>query len=239
MVTSEQSIRFDFGESPHQAIQQFCSFIERHQGPFLEEVVPSTNTITVFYRKKLVNPRKLLDELQMKWLEETDREVVVQTRTIDVPVCYDERFSEDMPRIMAHTGLTREQVIALHTGTCYTVYMIGFLPGFPYLGDLSSALHVPRLAQPRLRVEKGTVGIGGTQTGIYPIESPGGWNILGRTPLDLYSLHRADPFLIHTGDQLSFRAISIDDYHEMKEALEKDPAMIQQFVKEDIRCGLI
>ncbi len=239
MVTSEQSIRFGFGASPHKDIQQFCYFIERYQGPFIEEVVPSTNTVTVFYRKKLVNPDKLLDEMHMKWLEKTVHEVVVQTRSIDVPVCYDERFSEDMPRIMAHTGLTREEVIALHIGTRYTVYMIGFLPGFPYLGDLPTALHVPRLAQPRLRVGKGTVGIGGTQTGIYPIESPGGWNIIGRTPLDLYSLQRADPFLIHAGDQLSFRAITYDVYHEMKEKLEREPASIQQFVKEDVRCESI
>lgn len=239
MVTSEQSIRFDFGASPHRYIQQFCSFIERYQGPLLEEVVPSTNTVTVFYRKRLVNPHKLVDELHMKWLEKTDHEAMVQARSIDVPVCYDERFSEDMPRIMAHTGLTREEVIALHTRTCYTVYMIGFLPGFPYLGDLPTALHVPRLAQPRLRVEKGAVGIGGTQTGIYSIESPGGWNIIGRTPLDLYSLQRADPFLIHAGDQLSFRAISMDAYYEMKEELERNPTMIQQFVKEDTRCESI
>ncbi|MEK5039784.1 5-oxoprolinase subunit PxpB [Sporosarcina sp. FSL K6-3457] len=232
MVISEQSIRFDFKASSHQDIRQFCSFIESYHGSFLEEVVPSMNTVTVFYRKKIVDSCKLLEELRVKWLEETDCEVMVKTRFIDVPVCYDERFSEDLPRVMTHTGLTRGEVIALHTGTSYTVYMIGFLPGFPYLGDLPTSLHVPRLAQPRLRVPKGTVGIGGTQTGIYPIESPGGWNIIGRTPLDLYSLQRADPFLIHAGDQLFFRAISMDVYHEMKEELKKDSTRIQQFVKE-------
>lgn len=109
MVTSEKTIRcWAFSQ---QDIQQFCFFLEREQDSFLEEVVPSTNTITVFYRKKLVNPSQLLDELHMKWLERTDSEVLVQTRTIVVPVCYDERFGEDMPRIMAYTGLTREEVI--------------------------------------------------------------------------------------------------------------------------------
>lgn len=161
MVISEQSIRFDFKASSHQDIRQFCSFIESYHGSFLEEVVPSMNTVTVFYRKKIVDSCKLLEELRVKWLEETDCEVMVKTRFIDVPVCYDERFSEDLPRVMTHTGLTRGEVIALHTGTSYTVYMIGFLPGFPYLGDLPTSLHVPRLAQPRLRVPKGTVGIGG------------------------------------------------------------------------------
>ena len=95
--------------------------------------------------------------------------------------------------------------------------MIGFLPGFPYLGELPKSLHVPRLDKPRLLVPKGAVGIGGTQTGIYPIESPGGWNIIGRTPLDLYYLERVEPFLIRAGDQLQFRSISLETFNEMKE----------------------
>ncbi|WP_342513065.1 5-oxoprolinase subunit PxpB [Sporosarcina sp. FSL K6-1522] len=243
MVTSERAIRFDFGSSinqkTYQDIQQFCRFIERDVQPLLEEVVPSMNTVTVFYRRKLVNPEAIIEDIQKKWANGTDKELLASSRLIDIPVCYDPAFSEDMQRIMEHTGLTRDEIIALHTGTCYTVYMIGFLPGFPYLGDLPNALHVPRLAKPRLRVPKGTVGIGGTQTGIYPIESPGGWNIIGRTPLDLYSLQRVDPFLIRAGDRLVFRAISLEVFEDMKNQLEREPERIQQFVKEDASCELI
>ncbi len=243
MVMNEQTIRFDFGPQMSQEtfriIQQFCQVVEQDRNHLLEEVVPSNKTVTVFYRKELVNPCVIIEELLTKWMHRTDSDLRVNTRTLEIPVCYDALFSEDIPRICDHTGLTREEVIAIHTGTSYKVYMIGFLPGFPYLGELPEVLHVPRLEKPRLSVPKGTVGIGGTQTGIYPIESPGGWNIIGRTPLDLYCLNRVEPFLIRAGDQLQFRAISLETFNEMKEELAREPEMILQFVKEGSQCELI
>lgn len=243
MMTSEQTIRFDFGPSMNletlRIIQQFCSFMESSSNLLLDEVVPCNQTVTVFYHKELVNPIDTIERILRNWKNRTNNKLIVNTRSIEIPVCYDESFSDDMKRIIAHTGLTREEIISLHTSTSYTVYMIGFLPGFPYLGDLPKEIHVPRLDKPRLRVAKGTVGIGGTQTGIYPIESPGGWNIIGRTPLDLYSLKRAAPFLIGAGDQLSFRSISLDDFNEMKESLAREPEMIKQFVREGLCCESI
>ncbi len=236
MVTSEQSIRFDFGTSmnqeTHRQIQQFCRFVENECNPLIEEVVPSYLTVTIFYRKELGNPVETIDELLAKWSNGSDSELITSLRCIEIPVCYDPVFSEDMMRIVNHTGLTREEIIAIHTGTLYTVYMIGFLPGFPYLGELPERLHVPRLDKPRLRVPQGTVGIGGTQTGIYPIESPGGWNMIGRTPLNLYSLDRPESFLVRAGDQLAFHSITIEAFYQMKEQLERSPEMIKQFVKE-------
>lgn len=236
---NEQTIRFDFGPSMNlevlQVIQRFYHLVENNSHPLLDEVVPSNQTVTVFYKKELVNPFGTIEDILSKWENSANDKVIVNTRSIEIPVCYDAEFSEDMTRIMAYTGLTREKIIELHTNTSYTVYMIGFLPGFPYLGDLPEVLHVPRLDKPRLRVAKGTVGIGGTQTGIYPIESPGGWNIIGRTPLDLYCLERAEPFLIRAGDQLSFRSISLEVFNEMEEQLKHQPEMIKQFVKEGLR----
>lgn len=236
MVMNEQTIRFDFGPDTSQetfhTIQQFCQLVENDRNHLLEEVVPCNKTVTIFYRKELLNPRAIIEELLTKWAHRTDSALVVNTRTIEIPVCYNAKFSEDIPRICDHTGLTRDEVIAIHTGTSYKVYMIGFLPGFPYLGELPEVLHVPRLEKPRLSVLKGTVGIGGTQTGIYPLESPGGWNIIGRTPLDLYCLKRVEPFLIRAGDQLQFRSICLEAFNELKEELAREPEMIMQFVKE-------
>jgi len=238
MMMNEQTIRFDFGtdtsRETYHTIQQFCQAVENDRNHLLEEVVPSNKTVTVFYRKKLVNPSGIIQELLTKLENRTDSTVSVNTRVIEMPVCYDALFSEDIPRICDHTGLTREEVIAIHTGTLYRVYMIGFLPGFPYLGELPEVLHVPRLEKPRLSVPKGSVGIGGTQTGIYPIESPGGWNIIGRTPLDLYYLERVEPFLIRAGDQLKFRSISLETFNKIKEDLAREPEMISQFVKEGL-----
>ena len=136
-----------------------------------------------------------------------------------------------MERIIDRTKLTRNEIIELHTGTSYTVHMIGFLPGFPYLSGLSEALHVPRLDHPRLLVPKGAVGIGGSQTGIYPLASPGGWNLIGRTPLDLYNPERAEPFLVRAGDHLLFQSITVEAFYELK----NNPGMIKQFVKEGLK----
>ncbi|WP_438315473.1 5-oxoprolinase subunit PxpB [Sporosarcina sp. FA9] len=224
MVTSEQSIRFQFGTSindeTYKIVQAFCRFINEDNNYLLEEVVPSYHTVTLFYEKELKNPNDLIEDIVRKWSSIELTESLTARRSIKIPVCYDEKFSEDMDRITKHTGLSRNEVIALHTGQIYTVYMIGFLPGFPYLGELDAALCVPRLEKPRLKVPKGTVGIGFNQTGIYPLESPGGWNILGRTPLDLYCPNREESFLLQAGDFVSFYSISVDEYFEMEHELE-------------------
>jgi inhibitor of KinA len=127
-----------------------------------------------------------------------------------IPCCYE--LGLDLERIAEHTGLSVDGVISQHTGTRYTVYAIGFCPGFPYLGYLPEALSgVPRLASPRLRVEAGSVGLTGRQTGVYTEERPGGWNIVGRTPLELVNV--ADGYFpLRTGDRVEFRQIGVEEY---------------------------
>ena len=153
-------------------------------------------------------------------------------RQIQIPVCYEEEFGIDLSKVVDYTGLSAREVISLHTSPSYTVFAIGFLPGFPYLGGLPPELAVPRRSKPRLLVPKGAVGIGGTQTGIYPIESPGGWNLIGRTPLDLYDPNRPHPFLLQAGDQLTFDPISSQQFYEMKEQITENPDLYSNFVKE-------
>lgn len=132
MVTSEQTIRLDFGPSMNlevlQVIQNFCRIMESNPHQLLDEVVPSNQTVTLYYRKEIANPFDIIEEILTKWKNSTGDEVIIKTRSIEIPVCYDEQFSDDMARIIAHTKLTREEVIALHTSANYTVYMIGFLP---------------------------------------------------------------------------------------------------------------
>jgi len=135
---------------------------------------------------------------------------------------------------MESSKLSREEVIALHTQTTYTVYMMGFLPGFPYLGKLDERLATPRRPTPRFKVEKGTVGIGGHQTGVYPLDSPGGWNIIGKTPLDLFRPDREEPFLIQAGDRLEFYPIPILEYQELRQEMDKSPEAVQRFIKSEL-----
>ncbi|MHA6259740.1 5-oxoprolinase subunit PxpB [Sporosarcina sp. CAU 1771] len=236
MVTGEQSIRFQFGTTinaeTNVVIQAFTTFINQDGNYLLAEVVPSYHTVTLFYKKELEDAPSLIEDILTKWSEIEITETLSSRRLIRIPVCYAEQFSEDMDRITEQTGCSREEVISLHTSRIYTVYMIGFLPGFPYLGELDEALNVPRLVKPRLKVPKGTVGIGSNQTGIYPLESPGGWNILGRTPLDLYCPLREDSFLLQSGDCVSFHSISFEEYLEIERELESDPQKIYESIKE-------
>jgi inhibitor of KinA len=130
-----------------------------------------------------------------------------------IPCCYD--LGLDFERVQRHTGRTRDEIIRLHSSGVYTVYAIGFCPGFPYLGYLPDALaNVPRLESPRLRVEEGSVGLTGRQTGIYTEARPGGWNIIGRTPLQLVEV-RAEYFPLRTGDRVRFRPVGAAEFHEL------------------------
>ncbi|MHB8764855.1 MAG: 5-oxoprolinase subunit PxpB [Deferrisomatales bacterium] len=134
---------------------------------------------------------------------------------VEIPVCYGGALGPDLDEVARVRGLTREQVVALHSGPVYPVYMLGFTPGFPYLGGLDPRLHTPRRATPRQRVPAGSVAIADRQAGIYPIESPGGWQLLGRTPLKLFDLQRDPPFLVTAGTRLRFRPIAPEEYERL------------------------
>lgn len=132
----------------------------------------------------------------------------------DVPVCYGAAYGPDLEEVAVLHGLGVEEVIRRHCTPLYHVYMIGFTPGFAYLGGLDERLHSPRKKDPRKKVPAGSVGIADQQTGIYPIDSPGGWQLIGRTPLKLFDPARDDPFLIHAGDAIQFRPISEEEFEK-------------------------
>jgi len=135
---------------------------------------------------------------------------------IRIPVCYDESFAPDLADVAAASDLSIADVIALHTARSYRVFMIGFLPGFPYLERVDERIAVPRLASPRLRVAAGSVGIAGAQTGIYPIDSPGGWRIIGRTPAVLFGPARSRPFLLQPGNTVRFDPIDRVEFDRLR-----------------------
>lgn len=135
-----------------------------------------------------------------------------EPRRMEVPVCYERAFAPDLDELCAHTGLSAAQVVERHSAVDYRVFFLGFTPGFPYLGGLDPALAIPRHDTPRTRVEAGSVGIGGQQTGIYPAASPGGWRIIGRTPLRLFDHGRTPCSLLAPGDVLRFVPVSADEF---------------------------
>lgn len=138
----------------------------------------------------------------------------LEPRRIEIPVVYGGRYGPDLEAAALHCGMTPEELIRIHSGLEYRVFMIGFVPGFPYLGGMAETIAVPRKDTPRVSVPAGSVAIGGGQTGIYPMEAPGGWNLIGRTPLRLFDAEREEPSLLKAGDRVRFVPVTAADWPE-------------------------
>jgi inhibitor of KinA len=186
--------------------------------PGVLELVPAYTTIGVFFdpaRPGELDGGRARIEKALAAALETARPSAAGS-AIDVPVCYDgPDFAPDLALVSERTGLPPEKVITLHSRADYRVTCVGFTPGFPYLSGLPTELATPRRASPRKEIPAGAVAIGGTQTGIYPRKSPGGWNIIGRTPLRLFDVERDPPARFHAGDRVRFRRISRDEFEEI------------------------
>ncbi|NJQ19862.1 5-oxoprolinase subunit PxpB [Pantoea sp. LS15] len=170
--------------------------------PEVVETIPGMNNITVVLRNPHTLALDAIERLQCWWEESEALEP--DSRTIEIPVVYGGSQGPDLLVVAEHCGLTEKQVVELHASVDYVVWFLGFQPGFPYLGGLSPRLHTPRRAEPRLSVPAGTVAIGGEQTGIYPLASPGGWQLIGRTSTPLFEPGQESPVLLRPGDTLRF-----------------------------------
>lgn len=177
------------------------------------DVVPALVTVAVCFEartaREAAERRATLERLLLESADRTrEADAAPAARTVEIPVCYEPPFAPDLPEVAAHTGLTPPEVIALHAASPHRVLMIGFAPGLPYLGGLDARLAVPRRSSPRHRVEAGSVAIANVQTSIYPFATPGGWNVIGRTPLALFDPARKPASLLEPGDAVVFVSIS-------------------------------
>ncbi|MCG2461788.1 5-oxoprolinase subunit PxpB [Flavobacteriaceae bacterium F89] len=175
------------------------------------ELVPAYNSLLVVNDKKQVEFKMMKSQIE-NWYASKDTVVLPQKYLWRLPVCYDEEFGIDLVEVSSTLRLSVGALIDLHVKQSYTVYGIGFLPGFMYLGGLPKALEVPRKATPRQKVQKGAVGLAGKQTGIYPQESPGGWNIIGNCPIPIFNVALKDPCFVNVGDRIQFYKISKAEY---------------------------
>jgi inhibitor of KinA len=185
--------------------------------PGVIELAPAYTTIGVFFdpvRTGGFDKLKTTIEHALQTSLEPARPRAGGETVIEVPVCYDDEFAPDLNDVAQHTGLSHDEIIRRHSDATYRVACVGFTPGFPYLSGLPPELATPRRATPRKEVPAGAVAIGGTQTGVYPRKSPGGWNIIGRTPVRLFDVERESPALFHAGDQVRFRQISLDEFEQ-------------------------
>ena len=195
------------------AVHRFAARLRRDAPAWLRDVVPAYASLAVFF-----DPARIDADDARAWIaaQNADDIEASASQVVEIPVRYGGTFGEDLDAAAAELGMTAEALVARHREPLYTVAMIGFAPGFPYLSGLDPALTLPRLATPRTRVPAGSVGIGGAQTGIYPRESPGGWRLIGRTPLTLFDPRRSSPSLLAAGDRVRFVAIDDDAFARLE-----------------------
>jgi inhibitor of KinA len=189
--------------------------LERAAVPGVIELAPAYATVGVFFDPARTGLDALRTEIEeaLRKMEPTCSRAETGS-TIEVPVCYENEFAPDLREVAWHAELSLVEVVQRHSSAAYRVSCVGFAPGFPYLSGLPAELATPRRDSPRKRIPPGSVGIGGTQTGIYPSISPGGWNIIGRTPLRLFNVQREPPALFHAGDRVRFRRISREEFEQ-------------------------
>lgn len=229
----DTGVRIGFGEvidpAIHRRIRNFTRKLEQTSIPGIVEWVPTYCAITIYYRPLDISYGDLLEKLRQ--LNESDRSVSKEAvREWELPVTYGGSQGPDLKEVARHNGLTPEDVVRIHSGARYRVYMLGFVPGFPYLGGMPDRIATPRMENPRPRIPAGSVGIAGPQTGVYPLETPGGWRIIGRTPVRLYDPHRQPPVLLKAGDTIRFRPVSEEAYSQIQQKLEREELRLEDLL---------
>ncbi len=185
------------------------------------DMIPTYCALLINYDPRIITYEKL--RARMAELAKMDVKSGAQRKRVyEIPVCYGGEFGPDLENIANLAGMTVQEVIDIHTSADYLIYMLGFLPGFCYLGGLDERIHTPRLANPRVKIPAGSVGIGGASTGIYPMDSPGGWQLMGLTPVKTYDPDRETPILLHAGDYIRFVPIDRAEYDRIRELVEKN-----------------
>lgn len=207
-------------EPTHRRVQEVWRVLAAAPLPGVTELVPAYTTVTLFYDPVLAVQAGAPGDDIFEWLVARTKERLKnpprmekpKSRTMEIPVCYGGEFGPDLGLVAKQAKLSPEEVIKRHSKPEYLVYLVGFAPGFPYLGGLPKELETPRHAKPRMVVPPGSVGIGGAQTGIYPLATPGGWNLIGRTPEKIFRPAEHPPVLLRAGDRVRFKAITAEEF---------------------------
>lgn len=217
---SDHSILVSFGHRisrrAREKVQSFTARLLASRFDFIVNIHPAYASVLIAFDPFQISHPEVESHL-LSLLNDPPAQTETAARTIEIPVCYGAAFGPDLEAVAAHHHLVPEEVVRLHAEGVYQVAFIGFTPGFPYLEGLSARLATPRLPSPRTRVPAGSVAIGGAQTGIYPIATPGGWRIIGRTPVDLFVPERTSPSLLSIGDHVRFRPVSRAEFDRLRE----------------------
>lgn len=223
----DSALRVQLGEKMDEStlvrVQSACAAIEAAALPGVVELVPAYTTVTVHYDALAVARAGAEPDLAT-WLGDRVREAIARggkaklekRAVVEIAVCYGGEFGPDLARVAAQAKISADEVIKRHAKAEYRVALVGFAPGFPYLLGLPRELATPRLAKPRTVVPAGSVGIAGEQTGIYPLATPGGWNLIGRAAVQLFNPHQTPPARLQAGDRVKFRAVSREEFQRLE-----------------------
>jgi KipI family sensor histidine kinase inhibitor len=207
----------EIGAATHERVVRLLRLLQREPIKWLRNIQPAYCSLLITFDPAAVNHAEV--QAKISELEKRAKKLpTTKSRLVEVPVCYGGEFGPDLEWVAEQRGLTAEKVVELHIAQPYHAYFLGFAPGFAYLGDLPAELTVPRLETPRKEVPAGSVGIAGRQTAIYPFATPGGWRLIGRTPLEIFQKEREPMGLIAVGDQAQFRPITRAEFLAMRRA---------------------
>ena len=225
LTAGDSSLLIEFGKeiSPeiNQKLTATVQLIKEQHIEGVVDMIPAFCSLLVNYDPRVIRYEELKERI--KNLVKVDVKAQAgKKKVFEIPVCYGGEFGPDIENIAEHAGLSVEEVIEIHSSRDYLIYMLGFLPGFTYLGGLDERIHTPRLANPRVKINAGSVGIGGSQTGIYPLDSPGGWQLMGMTPVKTYDPDRETPILVEAGDYIRFVPVSEEEYYRIKALVDKN-----------------
>ncbi|MDP1810777.1 MAG: 5-oxoprolinase subunit PxpB [Sediminibacterium sp.] len=224
----DHAVTIELGNKVNAAINQkvisLFSYLKDQSIHGVKDIIPAYHTLTIVYDTALLR-KKITTTTVYEWvcgqiqkaIENCKMAIAKTPALIRIPVCYDLSLAPDLKILAAAHQIGIDEVIQWHTGKSYRVYMIGFLPGFAYMGSVHEKISTPRKASPRTLVPGGSVGIAGEQTGIYPFDSPGGWQLIGQTPIAIFNIHKTQPCLLQPGDEVTFYPISLTEFQKMKD----------------------
>ena len=226
LFSGDSALVIEFGNEIsvdiNKKIRKMMDDIKKENIDGIVELVPTYCSLLINYDVLKIDYSTLVEKLKTFLNNDLETAEGEEVTLVEIPTLYNDEFGPDLSYVAEYNKLSKEEVIKIHTGTDYLVYMLGFMPGFTYLGGMSEKIATPRLESPRLQIYSGSVGIAGKQTGMYPSISPGGWRIIGRTPLKLYNPDSDTPVYISSGDYVRYVSISEEEYNEILKKVENN-----------------